>query len=106
MTVSTYIFEGVVLGALAQVGALCPAGNKRFIQMMSATNPTGAPVNLTVQIVNPAGTRNHIIALTINPNETYICAELINKGLAPGGYVAAGGAGLELDYVATQISNG
>jgi len=106
MTVSTYIFEGVTLGALAQVGEACPALNKRFIRTMSVTNPTAGALLLTVQIVNPSFTRTHISARTINPGETYPCGDMLNKGISPLGYVAAGGAGLQLDYVATQISNG
>lgn len=107
MTVSTYIFEGKVLVAgLAQAGEACPALNKRYIRAMSVTNPTAGALSLTVQIVNPGLTRTHISARTINPGETYTCLELINKGLMPLGYVSASGAGLELDYVATQISNG
>lgn len=106
MTVSTYIFQGVTLGALAQVGEACPDLNKRYIRAMSVTNPTAGPIALTVQIVNPSFTRTHISARTINPGETYTCLELINKGLFAAGYVSAGGAGLQLDYVATQISNG
>lgn len=106
MTVSTYVFEGITLAALAQVGEACPALNKRFIRAMSVTNPTAAPIALTVKIVNTGFTRTHISARTINPGETYTCLELINKGISPAGFVSAGGAGLELDYVATQISNG
>jgi hypothetical protein len=106
MTVSTYIYEGAVLAGLAKQGDACPALNKRFIKAMSVTNPTTVAVDLTVAIVNPTFTRTHISARTINPGETYTCLELINKGLSPAGYVSAGGAGLEIDYVATQISNG
>lgn len=106
MTVSVYIFEGVLLAGLGQVGEASPLLNKRIIRTASVTNPTAGAITLTVQIVNPSFTRTHINARTINPGETYVCGELLNKGLAPGGYVSAGGAGLQFDYVATQISNG
>lgn len=104
MAVVPYIHDGAVLtGALTTQGTAAPALTKRVIKSASLVNTTGAPVAATVSMVSAAGTFTHISARPIAAGESYPCPELINKGMNPGGYVQALGAGLTFMYTATDF---
>lgn len=112
MTIRIYTFEGAQLGgAVAACGEAVPALTKRVIVAASLVNTSDTTaLSATVYLVPAGGTPgaantriyNHVLA----PGETYLCPELINHGLGPGGTVQALGAGLAFHYTAKDIVNG
>lgn len=108
MAVHPYIYDGAILtGAAATQGTVVPALTRRIIKAASITNTTAAPIAATVHLV-PAGgaasaANTRIAALPIDAGESYPCPELVNKGLNPGGFVQALGAGLTFDYTAVDF---
>jgi hypothetical protein len=105
MAVTPYIFDGAALtAAAAQQGDAVPNLTKRVIKSASLVNTTAAPISATVNLVTADNTViTHISARPIAAGESYPCHELINKGLNPGGFVQALGAGLTFMYTATDF---
>lgn len=103
--ISPYIYEGGILGAaLADQGVAVAANTKRIIQSAALVNTTAAPVLCSVQLFDEANVGHpKISARPIAPGETYLCPELIGKGLNALGKVQALGAGVSFDYTAVDI---
>lgn len=111
MTIKTYVHEGAVLGAAATVqGAAVGVLTARVITSAALVNTTAGAVPASVFLVPsgqaPDATHTLISGRVLAPGETYLCPELINKGLNAGGTVQALGAGLTFLYTAKDIING
>lgn len=110
MGIALYIFDGGALTAAAVAQGLpVPLLTKRVIRSASLVNKTAAPIAATVYLVKSGGAAGdagstRIPARTIAAGETYLCPELVNRGLNAGGFVSALGAGLEFEYTATDAS--
>lgn len=86
-----------VLIAAAQAAAAqttqytSPIGTKTIIDKYTVTNPSGAPITYTVNIVPSGGglgAGNVILARTIAAGETYIFPELVGQVLQPGDLIS------------------
>lgn len=88
-------------------GDAVPNLTTRVIKAATATNPSAAPIALTVHLVpGGANARNDnmlISSRAIAPGESYTCPELINQGMGSGGTVQAFGNGLTFKYTATDF---
>ena len=108
MGTKIYVFEGGTLTAASVLqGVAVPAGTKRVIRSAELVNDTGAAIICTVVIKDSAGVdRPKISARTVDPGETYLCPELINKGMLAVAGVYALGNGAKFSYTATDVTNG
>ena len=65
---------------------------KTIIDKFTATNTTGAPVLISVNLVPVAGTASDsnlvLKQRSIAPNETYTCPELVGQTLEAGGFIS------------------
>jgi hypothetical protein len=108
MGTKVYVFEGGTLTAASVLqGTVVATGAKRVIRSAEIVNDTGAGIIVTVVVKDSGGTdRPKISARTIDPGETYLCPELVNKGLLAAAGVYAVGNGAKFSYTATEITNG
>jgi hypothetical protein len=103
--IDPYVYEGGTLtGALSDQGTVVAANTKRIIQSAALVNTTAAPVLCTVNFVD-GGTGVHpkISARPVAAGETYLCPELIGKGINQLGKIQALGLGVSFDYTAIEI---
>lgn len=111
MTISNYFFDGGNIGAaLAVQGEVVPANVKRKITAAIVTNDTGTAkvLTITIQGSTAGGTIVLISGRTIDPGESYLCPELIGRGMSAGGFIQAGAdvTGMDFKYEAINITNG
>ena len=79
---------------------------KTVIDKFTATNTTGAPVTISVNLVAAAGAASAsnlvVSAKSIAANETYNFPELVGQSLEPGGFISTiAGAATSLTISAT-----
>ena len=111
MTITNYFFDGGnVTAALVTQGDVVPAKTKRKITAAIVCNDTAVAKSFTAQMVGStaAAAVTLINNLTINPGESYLCPELVGRGMNEGGYlqVSADVAGMDFKYEALNITNG
>ena len=111
MTIQIYAPDVQVLTAAATVqGAAVPGLTKRVIVSASVCNTTAGVLALSAHLVPSGGAvaaGNCLIsARPLAAGETYLCPELINQAVGPGGTVQALGNGLTFKYTAKDIVNG
>jgi hypothetical protein len=90
------ISDGALSNALATIYTV-PAGTKVVIRQANFCNSTAGVVALTVKInARTAGTDRTITsARNLAAGETFLCPELINQVLEPGGLLRAFGLNIE-----------
>ena len=103
--IDTYIYEGGVLTAsLTDQGVAVGANTKRIIQSATLVNKTAGAVQCSVSFIDSGGVERPKISLRpLGINETYLCPELIGKGINQLGKVQALGLGVHFDYTAIEI---
>ena len=78
-----------------------PTGAKTQIRAVTVTNPTAAPVELSVYL----GTDTELLEVkTIAANETYLCMFALNHILKSGDVIAAKGDGLSILISGAEIT--
>lgn len=109
MTTSIYILDGTLLtGAAATYGTAVPTLTKRVIKQATLYNGTAAPVSCEVHVIASGGTAsdtNRVILRTLAVEESYLCPEIVNRGLNAGGFIQALGLNCSFSYTATEITN-
>lgn len=107
-TTTIYVHEGATLTATLDIqGTVVPVNAKRVIKSAALVNTTAAPVLCSVSFVSEdASVHPKIVERALGVNESYLCPELIGKGLLAGGSVKASGLGVSFDYTSTEIVGG
>lgn len=106
MTVTAKPIINPVQVAVAQTTQYTtPAGIRTIIDKFTATNPTGAPSTITVNLVasgNAAGATNVITsAKTLAPGEVYTFPEIVGHVLNPGDFISTAATTLALNLRAS-----
>jgi hypothetical protein len=111
MAIKNYFFDGGnVTAAFVTQGDIVPDNTKRKITAAIVCNDTLVAKLFTARVVGSAGATavTVISARTIDPGESYICPELVGRGMGPGGYVEvmADVTGMDFKFEAINITNG
>lgn len=111
MGITNYFFiGGNVTAAYATQGTVVPANTKRKITAAIVCNDTAVAKAFSARIVGEtaAGAVMLIDAITIDPHKSYLCPELVGRGMNAGGYIEVLGdvTGMDFKYEAFDITNG
>ncbi len=109
MTVTKYFYEGgQVPAAFAAAGTVVGANTKRQITAAVVCNDTGVARLFSARITGQtaAGAINLIISRPIGIGETYLCPELVGRGMNAGGFIEVLGdvAGLDFKYESLEFT--
>ncbi len=113
MAISNYFFDGgnVTAAAVTQ-GTVTPANTRRKITAAIICNSTGVAKTFTAHVIPSGGTAGatnmYISARTIGAGESYLCPELVGRGMNAAGFiqVLADVTGMTFKYEAFDITNG
>lgn len=111
MEITNYFFVGGnITAAFVTQGTEVPVNKKRKITSAIVCNDTAVDKTFTVRIVGEtAATPVTVIsALTIGAGKSYLCPELVGRGMGVGGYVEALAdvTGMDFKFEAFDITNG
>lgn len=92
MGITNYFFDGGnITTAMVMQGDEVATNNKRKITGAVVCNDGGTPKALTVQVVG-SGTATPVTVISgliIGGGESYMCPELVGRGMSAGGYIQA-----------------
>lgn len=111
MAISNYFFDGANVPAAATTqGTVVGPNTRRKITAAAVCNKTAVAktFSATVQGSAAAAPVTLISARTIAPGETYLCPELVGRGMNTGGFIQtlADVTGMDFKYEAFEITNG
>lgn len=101
MSVQKYFYAGGnVPAAFAAAGTVVAANTKRQITSAIVCNDTGAVRLFSARIVGEGGAAavNLIYSRAIGIGESYLCPELVGRGMNAGGYIEVQGDVTGLDF--------
>lgn len=111
MTISNYLYDGATINAVLETqGDVVPANTKRKLTAAIVTNDSAVAKLLTITMKGSAAGPTIVLinARTIDPGESYLCPELVGRGMNTGGFIQtiADVAGMDFKYEAFNITNG
>ncbi len=111
MELSNYFYDGGnVPAALTTQGTVVGANTRRKLTAAIVCNKTAVAKTFTVTLQgSTAATPVTLIdALTIGPHKSYLCPELIGRGMNAGGFIQTNAdvTGMDFKYEAFEITNG
>lgn len=111
MAIRNYFFDGGNCTAVMETqGNIVPDNTKRKITAAIICNDSAVSRLFTAQICGSSGQSPivYIYQRVIDAGESYLCPELVGRGMGPGGYlqVAADVDTMNFKYEAIDITNG